>query len=304
MQLRQYSFGFSATALLLVLTSESVFAFSLTGATNSFRVGQPISALGFEISVQTDRVQPTAQSELTELLDFLNNTSFSQRYEFQKGSQLAGNFNILSNFPCKPEDLCGGFSFLRGGVGANFDLTFTPSGRDPSLSPNLYWIQWVSVDYTRRYPNYEFIDIYIPAPINNPGIDPNTLSPHPAPYYPAIRRVRLDPMGNPAFYFLDIPYHQNFAYNHDWDFQLYLAEENLRTDAQTGETYRHVTVYNGISWGWTNTRTPLSPPGGGGGGGGGTGGGGTTSSFRDRPAEPLHFVGRKRPPDNTSSLEN
>ena len=56
MQLRQYSFGFSATALLLVLTSESVFAFSLTGVTNSFRVEQPISALGFEISdISPDR---------------------------------------------------------------------------------------------------------------------------------------------------------------------------------------------------------------------------------------------------------
>ena len=288
MRSRRYAFVFPAATLLLALTGQSVLGFSLTGSTQGFSANDPLPGFNFEVTVQTDDVRRTRRNERNELLELLDDTTFSQRYEFRAGRRLSGTFNIRNNTPCTPDINCNG---QRNVVGSIFDLTFTPSGKDPKLSPNLYWIQWLSADWSRQQPKYEFIDIYFQSQFT----DPNILSPHPSPYYPARRRSELDPSGNRAFHFFDSPFTRNIAYNNDWDFQLYLAHERIRRDA-TG-IFREVTVYNGISWGWTNTVTQsdggnnggsngggggIGSGGSGGGGIGGSGGGGIISSFRTR----------------------
>jgi len=74
------------------------------------------------------------------------------------------------------------------------------------------------------------------------------------PFYPAADYLgRFNPKTKlPSYSFLDVPYvvgtnsNPSYIYNHDWNFELYLAY--LRPNQE-------VTIYNGISWGWTNTFT-------------------------------------------------
>ena len=116
---KRYAFLFPAATLLLALAGQSVLALSITGARRGSSADQPFSLRGgeirFQVEIETDNVRRTRRNELDELLQFLGDLTFSQRYEFRPGRRLSGTFNIRNNAPCVPRVIC--FD-VRGGVGA------------------------------------------------------------------------------------------------------------------------------------------------------------------------------------------
>ncbi|MFN9965203.1 MAG: hypothetical protein ACK52F_00325, partial [bacterium] len=222
MQQKQYSLGFFTTTLLVVLTSQSSFAFTITPP-------QPGASITYDPS--EEYILPDGRQGVT-TLDPLSVTSIARGgtaafLATLKAAFPAWNFNKAAN------DLAGSFDVevydalgTPSTVGADFRLQYNPAGGDPTPANNeLHWIQRVVNNHKLGAPHGTLddkIDI-VPSQDN--------------PFYDTFGDADEDS-------FHDFPKRFDADKNHFWFADLYLVE---LTAPQT------VTIYNGVRWGWTNT---------------------------------------------------
>lgn len=276
MQLQHYFSVLLTTPLLVALTSQSGLGFSvnLPAATpdspcrldSFYCVTRTYSAPSFgRVTTTLAPISRLPIGGTAALLNLLNSSIWAQNgWTFQRARlPLLGSFDIkvykAAADPNQPA------------VGADFQMLYNPgsnSFRQDPTGNNVHWIQRVVSNHaiTSARPraidrghgtNEDKIDVFqgqtIPAFTNvfNPFYD-NILNPFYDSFGDATSNI-----------FRDFPNRDDIKENHTWSAQLYLVE---LTAPKT------VTIYNGISWGWSNTFTPPPPPpptpiGGSGGGG-------------------------------------
>jgi hypothetical protein len=145
-------------------------------------------------------------------------------------------------------------------IGAKLELNFLqPAGSDFS---NFHWIQRVTnfKIYGNKGSDTDFIDV--PDSQNNPFYD-----------------LQFNPPLTPGL-FIDTPYTTNIWQAHTFDAELYVVELTV-TRIVGDKVLGDVTIYNGVSWGWTSTFTPRKAsdyPGDDGGCNASSGGGGCESA--------------------------
>lgn len=121
--------------------------------------------------------------------------------------------------------------------------TFSGYPNPTPQNNDLHWIQLVTSNHgTKAFTNGQTIDLGHGTQQSkiDAFFDPIT-GRQPTPYY------TFASTSEDTFY--DIPYRSDITENHNWSAQLYLVEQTAP---------KTVTIYNGISWGWTNTFTPSS----------------------------------------------
>jgi hypothetical protein len=244
----------------IALITEPVFAFQLTGKTASSSqetyVTIPDTGDSGKITVTTKDIKEIKRGGSDALLDLLRPYQ-QQGWKFKQGGNLGGAFNVISYYPCAPITQCGKEMSIfpelgippsgkQMGVGATIWIDYEADPNDEPKFGQTYWIQRVNVNtggqpvsaYGMTATSFNLID----------NLSSNT------PFYLAADYLgRFNPQTKlPSYSFLDVPYvlgtnsNPSYIYNHDWNFELYLAY--LRPNQE-------VTIYNGISWGWTNTFT-------------------------------------------------
>jgi hypothetical protein len=224
MQQKQYSLGFFTTTLLVVLTSQSSFAFTITPP-------QPGASITYDPS--EEYILPDGRKGIT-TLNPLSVTSIARGgtaafLATLKAAFPAWNFNKAAN------DLAGSFDVevydalgTPSAVGADFRLQYNPAGGDPTPANNeLHWIQRVvdnhNITNNPGHGNFEDVIDGLPSQTD--------------PFYDTFGDADEDS-------FHDFPTRHDADKNHFWFADLYLVE---LTAPQT------VTIYNGVRWGWTNT---------------------------------------------------
>ena len=276
MQSRQKSLVWLATTVLVALTGQSGFAFQIKGIQESSSVTTELinpstNLVGGTSTVTTKQI---SEIELGGTDDFFN--ILRQTYggwTFNKGGNLKGSFNIINYYPCGPLTSCGSelsifpellipSSGKQGGIGASISVDYEPDPDDEPKFGKTYWIQRANVDtggqnvsiYNQQGTYFNIIDT------------PSTSNPF---YQAADYLGRTNPETRlPSYSFLDSPYNSvqapkpSYQYNNNWNFELYLAYQKPNQE---------VTIYNGISWGWTNTFTTTTGDNGCSGGSGGGG---------------------------------
>jgi hypothetical protein len=244
------------------MTGQSGFSFQLKGNTESLSVTVPINAtpdtVGGSITVTTKDIKEIERGGTDAFLDILTKTYSGGT--FKKGGNLKGAFNVINYYPCTPLTPCGQeLSALpiinlspggnTGGVGASIFIDYEPDPQDEPKFGQTYWIQRANVNtggqvisvYDKQSTSFNIIDTPFP---NNPF------------YIGAEYLGRTNPQTRlPSYSFFDVPYNSiqqpkpSYQYNQDWNFELYLV-------ALPDGTKPEVKIYNGISWGWTNTFIP------------------------------------------------
>jgi hypothetical protein len=271
MQLQRYFSVLLTTPLLVALTSHSGLAFSVNlpaAAPDSpcklfsaYCVSRTYRSPTF--GTVTTTLAPVSRLPIggtAAFLNLLNSSIWAQNgWTFQKAKLLLiGSFDIKAYAAYADPN--------RPSVGATIQIDYNPgstSFRQDPIGSNVHWIQRVVSNHATRATingttdlghgnNEDKIDVFtgqtIPAFTNvfNPFYDTSS---------PAANSTSFgDLIGRP-----------DLTENHNWSAQLFLVE---LTAPKT------VTIYNGISWGWSNTFTPPPPPpppptpiGGSGGGG-------------------------------------
>ncbi|NER03709.1 MAG: PEP-CTERM sorting domain-containing protein [Okeania sp. SIO3C4] len=231
MQLRQqYSLGFFATTLLVVLTSQSSFAFTITPA-------QPGASMTFDPS--EEYTLPDGRKGIT-TLDPLSVTEITRGGTAGFLAQLRAEFPATAgwNFTAAAADLAGSFNIdiydaqgTPGRVGAEFQLQYNPGAGDPTSAGNdLHWIQRVVNNHNiTTNPGHGNPENVIDIPLGQTN-----------PFYDQIPGI----IGTDEDTLYDFPGRTDADENHFWFAELYLVEE---TAPMT------VTIYNGVRWGWRNT---------------------------------------------------
>ena len=239
---KRYSLVSLTTTLLLALIEQSGIAFTITPK-------QPGASIAYD-QEESYVLVPGSQGK-TEL------SPSSVTSVPRNGSQSFLD-KLREDFPDwvfnpAPNDLTGNFKIQvydavgeTSRVGAFFQLKYIPGGSDPTPSGNeLHWIQRVvnnhNITDNPGYGNLE--DVIDRLPGNS------------TPFYDLGANN-----GTNERTFVDLSQRNNPQDNHYWSAELHLVELIAP---------KEVRIYNGVSWGWTNTYTPPSDPCSGGSGGGG-----------------------------------
>ncbi len=282
MQLQRYLLVWLTTPLLVILTSKSSLAFSITlppgpdspcTLSSFYCSSQSYTATNFG-TVATN-VKPISILPLGGTDAFFNLLTSSvwatNGWTFQKAQQnLQGSFDIKVYKPYAQPDnpnTLGNDS----AVGANIQILYSPVGTDPQGS-NVHWIQRVVSNHaitTSFDPTQTQIQIIDQGhgttekkiDVVQQQTQPNFV------YLANPQKQTFNPFYNTfSLYanqtsFEDFSTRPDITDNNDWSAQLYLVQETAP---------KTVTIYNGIKWGWQNKFTPpSSPPCNGGCGGGG-----------------------------------
>lgn len=267
------SLVFLATTLLVTLTSQSSFAFSITPDqpgdsdgtykySDRYELRQGITKLDAWSFPDPRRLLPGQVPEIKPggtdtLLDQLN-SQFGRQWEFIPKGDLEGSFNIENYFACGSDFPCSHNGISRSdSVGAFFRLNYIPEGNDPTGN-TVHWIQRVISNFDIGYDNNgKPIVIDDQVPKDRLDIRLGAGSPYYDESYP-------DSGSNPTLFF-DLPNVQApfTRTNHYFYAETYLVNEvpGGTTDPDTGIVKNRVEIYSGVRWGWENTFTPsLSCP--------------------------------------------
>ncbi|NJL77663.1 MAG: hypothetical protein HC917_00245 [Richelia sp. SM2_1_7] len=171
-------------------------------------------------------------------------------WNFEKGRELRGSFNVRKLWACGIGKDCGttrigGINGIRNdGIGATLELEYRPSdnrkSRDPNpKADNLYWIQRIITNYPPDSPSVynSYID-------NRTKQSNGTYSNATHPYYASGQKIKPENQTDYGW-FGDRPYRNtNLNRNYYWIAELYLAQGDKSNPLD-------VTIYNGVRWGWT-----------------------------------------------------
>jgi hypothetical protein len=253
MPLQHYSIVGFASALIIALTSEASFAFSIIpaspGATSEggWRPRSVYAIENLEGITEVDTrlwTDPLPLGATNEFYQSLNLWSLTSElgffgWNFKPAQQdLKGSFEIVAYQACGFQEACGGLTPImpinRRGIGSAFYLKYNPSLSDPQPEQSkLFWIQRVKT--TDKF--FPFID--------NRGR-------RSSPYYGVDGQAGEN-------YFTDRPYRYGDRLAKRsiiWNAQLHLVQETTPASSRK----REVTIYNGIRWGWRNTVRRVCPP--------------------------------------------
>jgi hypothetical protein len=210
------------------------------------------------------------------------------RYTFRSAdTDLNGQFRLLKYYPCTPQtaSACLGLNDI---VGAKIEFFYVPGQGDPAGNQS-YFIQLLNP--VPKVKDKEVI--FDNSPTGQGGDFENT------PVYPFQKEYPLK--DKIARFFEDTPNIDEVTKPHDWAFRVYLATDTIPHDENgnvklnpDGTVPIVTTLYNGMSWGWSNTFTP--PPGDGGNPGGDPGGG-YGGGYGAAALEPLSADGFAFAPD-------
>ncbi|WP_017743439.1 nidogen-like domain-containing protein [Scytonema hofmannii] len=267
----KYFLGFLTTALLVTLTGQSSFAFSITPDQTQqikdsdgtykyedyYELRQGVTRLNAWPDLSPGKpFPPDPRRELnkgqvveirpggTDGLLSLLNERFGRFWEFVPKGNLAGSFNVENYFACGSDFRCENDGRgVSNAVGAFFKLNYIPGEGDPTGS-TVHWIQRILVNYGVDE-NDQLINDQVLQDILD--IRPYAESP----YYDESYR------GSTPTTFIDLshvqdPYNKT---NHYFYAETYLVNEvpGGTTDPQTGIVKRKVEIYSGGRWGWENT---------------------------------------------------
>ena len=244
--LKKYSLTWLVTSFLVSITSQSVYAFTITPSTGFFGLGQGASVRYLQRNIGMDQnwivetwLDPKSVKEIKRggTRNFLRKLEESFSSEdgwlfLDASSDLEGRFDIEYYYACAYKKVCGEdlvnpktrtiYPRNDGGTGAGFQLRYYPGEGDPSPGQStLHWIQRVMILSGAGFEN--FIDI-----------GENHVE---TPFYDATGAAN-------EIYFVDRPY-RAISKNIVWDAELYLVEVKDPENAP-----KTVTIYNGIQWGW------------------------------------------------------
>lgn len=259
--MRQYPLVLFASTLIVVLTSRTGAAFTIT----------PSNPSDVEFYREWSSAQVGPNRDATTVIDknlwystlprggtfsfktALNLWSLGSQlgffgWEFQPAkNDLKGSFEILTYQACNLGDGCGGASTpisdiptgIFRGVGALFHLKYNPDTSDPQPGQGkLHWIQVVQANYGKGKRG-------VPLISGIPFVDNGGRKDTPYYDYPGYRFAGED-------FLMDQPYAggiRNARRNTYFTAQLFLVEETTPVGSQK----RTATIYNGIRWGWKNT---------------------------------------------------
>jgi hypothetical protein len=261
------------TSIVLALVSQESKAVTLTGP---FRISNSTATSKWSLNGDTGTVTtelesvallnaPTNNSELLSFLNGYYQNSITQNWNFVSApSRLNGEFVVLDYYACAlngPQLPCGStlpgdnsFSLdIERSVGAAFSMFYRPGVNDPPtsvLTPggpnpsefnrNLNWVQIISVEGGPIAGISRFLDTGAQGVERPPFYHSVLFAPDPE-----------SPGSNDRLsIFADAPQRADFTETWDWSAELYLTETNGS----------QVTLYDGISWGWSTTVTTDPPP--------------------------------------------
>jgi hypothetical protein len=226
---QRYSLSVFTTTLLIVLTTESSLAFSITTPTeySPVEIYNTYSNNSSYVGVVTlyPEITSITRGGTTGFLQTLSQAF--QDWTFNPApNDLAGSFQV--------EKYLAKYTVIESTpvVGGQLGLRYNYVDSDPTPDGSLHWIQRVVSNHsiTGNHGNQEdVIDIF-------PG--------QPNPFYDYVFDATETT-------FNDFPRRTDPVQNHNWLAELYLVKE-------TGP--RQVTIYNGIQWGWSNTTQPVPEP--------------------------------------------
>jgi len=282
---QKFSVIILVTAVLTEPMCQSSLAFNIKGQTNSssvsIQVSIPSNNINGNLNVTTKAIKELERGGTNDFLNILGQ-SYGNNWQFKKGANLKGGFNVTTYYPCHPLTPCGidlaakypgvrvsiPLGGSKDGVGTSFSVDYERNRQDepnPSLINDTFWIQRATVN-TGAQPityggqtntHFDLIDAANPT----------------YPFYPLGGLLgRINPQtGELLSSLIDVPYNfkqspqPGYLYNNDWTFELYLAKFMGTKKVNKNKTVGVVKIYNGISWGWTSTFTPCVPSSGGGG---------------------------------------
>ncbi len=255
MPTRRYSLVFLSTTLLVTLIEQSSNAITLRQSPTVFDYIAPSYFPGVGQGVTYLRaVDPSNPFSRTGVRPFVSLIQLggtpglladlqiyrNEGWNFSKGRDLKGSFNVRRQYACGSFTACGagvGLGIGFGGIGSALLLNYVPSTsqRNPDPRPgvnNLYWIQRVVTNYPPNQPGVSR------SYIDNLNLFGNNAT---HPYFGS--GLPLDRNGS----FRDRPYRPNQGSNlfrdYYWTAELYLAEADTANPQM-------VTIYNGVRWGW------------------------------------------------------
>ena len=262
---------FSAT-LSVALTNQPSSAFTVEFPVNPVPIGafnkwvrQESYTLGGNVNWTVD-LNPafipriSAEDERKAFLKFLQDSNYGKAvangglgwtFNLKPVDTLKGTFNIENYYACAPNTECGkerkndplvplGLLPFKGGVGAFLDLTlsYDPKAagqpKDAPTGLSFHWIQQIENNHKMPLPGKH-------GDKDNKIDTPSTTTPYYDKGYAAN-----------ATTFIDAPYRPDTGKSHNWTAKLFLVN-------QTAE--KTVDIYDGISWGWTNScKLPQTEP--------------------------------------------
>jgi len=265
----KYSLVILVTMVMLDGSCRSSFAFNIKGQTSAQSIETQVNIPGTNINgivtVSTKKINEIRRGGTEGFLKLLRKNP--QGWQFERGGNLKGDFNIQTYYPCGPATGCGAevaqnysryFPSLpwygkTNGIGASISVDYERT-RDDVTNPynNLAWIQRAMVNTGDQEV------IFMPVGERGRSFDvidspPNRL------FYPGADYVgRTNPQtGQSSYSFFDVPYNleqdpqPSYVYNNNWSFELYLVE------LVSPNKFK---IHNGISWGWTSEFTPTPTP--------------------------------------------
>ncbi|MCL1475565.1 hypothetical protein [Argonema antarcticum] len=253
MSSKQSQLVFLTTTSLFILTSQSSFGFSINGPRTTSALSYTRTSDGSDGTVATYNIveELLPPSNSSDFMITLKNQFPGWNFDNDPTNILTGSFDIQTYRPClgitgstgcavsaiTPPDVAGAF----------LNLKYTAGTGDPSLARGnkIHWIQ-------RIFNNYDISAGY--------GNNQNTIDTQlpDNPYYDSIYPFFNDPSLKPDVFrdtvtrrIFPVPSPSDIR----WQAELYLVEETA-TKMVEGKIVGDVKIYNGITWGWTNTLTP------------------------------------------------
>ena len=257
---KKYFLALWSTTVLVTISSQSSFAFTLTpgqpgDSDGTFRHSQwyenrqGLVSLDAWPEVDPRRYLPqpgvvhTIRPGGTDGLLYLLNNQFGRSWEFIPKGDIEGSFNVENYYTCNPDFACEADGVrIFNSVGAFFKLNYFPKGNDP-VGSTVHWIQRVLTNY----------DVDNDGNIINEGIPLDKLdirSGARTPYYDESFP------GSNSTTFRDLSHVRgsHTRTNHYFYAETYLVNEvpGRTTVLDTGIVKQRVEIYNGVRWGWEN----------------------------------------------------